>query len=228
MELRNQKDSLRFENIISTTSHYGVVWKATYNGQPCAVKVVILTTGLHYDHKKKKYRGDAKKPEEHFAQDERAPYLHTLYKERKAMPRDDFEHEAEMIEKMSKMNLGPKLFGVWIDEKRPMHYGFIAMEFMTETVKGILLKRDLTGNELQRIRETIDRLHGKGICHGDCKPSNIGVTLDANGNVDQIRFLDLMKCRPIKHRHEIERDLDTFKRHAKDNTELRESTLKEK
>lgn len=212
-------ESLQFESIISSTSHYGVVWKGLYKGQPCAVKMVILTSGLHYDHKIKKYRSGS--GEKYFSQDEQAPFSHTLYRERKAMSREDFDHEVSMIKQMSRMNLAPQLFNAWIDKKRPMHYGFIVMELMPETIKSILLKRDLSPNELKRVRETIDHLHSKGICHGDCKASNIGCYLNNNGEVEGLRFIDLMKARPVKHHDEIKRDVETFKRHMKDNIELR-------
>ena len=209
-------DSLQFESIISTTSHYGVVWKALYKGNPCAVKMVILTSGLHYDHKTKKYRhGDH--GEKYFSKDERAPFNHTLYKERKAMTQGDFDHEVSMIKQMSRMNLAPQLFDAWVDKKRPMHYGLIVMELMPETIKSILLKRDLSPTELKYVRETINGLHSKGICHGDLKPSNTGVTLDSHGQIDQIRFIDCAKVYETHNRERIKRDNETFQRHARDN-----------
>lgn len=213
-------DSLQFESIISSTSHYGVVWKALYKGQPCAVKMVILTSGLHYDHEKKRYRS-GEHPEKRFAIDEQIPYLHTMYRERKAMTPKDFKYEVDMIKQIGRLNLAPRLFDVWIDNKRPMHYGFIVMEYFPETVKSILLKRDLTSDELKRVKQAIKDFHSKGMCHRDMKPSNIGVTLDSQGKIDRVRFIDLAKAHEIKHKDEIKRDLDTFERHAKDNTELR-------
>ena len=220
--MSDKLDALQFDNIISTTSYYGVVWKGLHKNRPCAVKMVILTSGLHYDYGKGKYRGDDRKhADKYFSRDEQAPFLHSHYRQRRAMTPEDFEYESEMIQKISRLDLAPQLFDVWIDRTRPMHYGFIVMELIPETIKGILLKRDLTRDELKRTHDIISSLHSKGFCHGDLKPSNMGCHLNDKGEIDRIRFLDLMKCRRIKHRDEIKRDVDTFKRHAKDNADLR-------
>ena len=58
---------------------------------------------------------------------------------------------------------------------------------------------------------------------GTClyKASNIGCYLGNDGEIERLRFIDLMKARPIKNHDEVKRDVDTFKRHMKDNIELR-------
>jgi tRNA A-37 threonylcarbamoyl transferase component Bud32 len=211
--------SLQYQSILSSTSHYGVVWKALYNGQPCAVKMVILTSGLHYDKKSKRYRNTNKhRPDDYFSRDNASPFLHTQFRHRKAMTLDKFNHEVKMIQQMSQLHLAPRLLGSWINRSDyPMHYGFIVMEYLPTTVKGVLLKRNLSAVEMTTIERLINQLHQQGVCHGDLKPSNIGIRIGSNGQIDHLRLLDWAKGEVTSDRKRRKRDRDTFKKHVKKN-----------
>jgi tRNA A-37 threonylcarbamoyl transferase component Bud32 len=178
-----------------------------------------LTSGLHYDTKAKHYRNKGKhKPHDYFKHDDAAPFLHTHFRHRKALSVDKFNHEVKMIQTMSQLDLAPRLLGSWINQSDyPMHYGFIVMEYLPQTVKGILLKRNLSSAELATLEQMIDQLHQRGFCHGDFKPSNIGVRVNSNGRMSHFRLLDWNKGRATTDRQCPKRDHIRFKKHVKRN-----------
>lgn len=201
-----------FDKILSTETHYGCIWYGTYikkMNQPktCIIKMVLIDSP-HAN------------PNAFISNDEK-PYYHKLFQGRKSMSTLAFEHEVNMIKTLSKTRLAPKLYTSYIETtKYKTTYGFIVMEKMDKTVKDVLLKRDLSSKETNKILENIDLLHKLDVCHGDCKPSNIGVKLK-NGEINKIRFLDLAKCRKISSNKDVDRDIKTFWQHLKSNTNLR-------
>lgn len=210
---------LVYGDIISDTTHYGVIWAGKYIGQKCIIKVVLLNTGLHYDRNTHKYYNDKIRTSNSaaFEKDGNVPYLNTKYQKRKSMSIDKFNHEVNMLKTISKLELAPKLLTYWIDQISPIHYGFIVMERMESTVKDILLQRDLSSIELKYIHSKIRELHDTGITHGDLKPSNIGIYLDSSGFIKQIRMIDWAKGQYTNNKDNIHRDIFTFKSHMKKN-----------
>lgn len=215
-------ENLTFDEIISTASHYGIIWRGTYGDAECVIKMVGLTSGLHYNKPEKCYYSGKKniktsQAEKMLSQDDQSPFYHSLYLERKAMTRDKFNHEAKMIRNLNKMDLAPELFDVFINDNYPIHYGFIVMEYMPVNLKALIGERDYTPNEFKLIQATIKRLHKKGLCHGDMKPSNMGAYANEYGEVDRILFLDLAKVRRTDSEKDFERDRKTFALHMKTN-----------
>lgn len=245
-------DLFRFnlEGILSRESIYGLIWKGTYRSdkaimacketgegkgkaseiesvdsilEKCVLKMVALTSGVHsYSKHGKSLKGDLSA----FSRDEEAPFLHTLFKERKAMEPKDFVREAKNLEDLSYLGLAPKVFKVWIQERHGLEYGFIGMARTDCSLKDVLLKKDLSDSEMKLVKKAIEKLHSHGITHGDCKPSNIGVYLDALGRVESCVFFDCQKVRHVKDLSSREaekyreRDFKAFKKHVKKNTEI--------
>jgi len=214
-------NNLSFQNIISKNSHYGIIWKGLYKGQPCAIKMVILDSGV-YDRSKKNPQGYPKDKENYFKSDDEKPFLHTLFRDRKAMTIEKFDHEVEMLKTVGNSYLAARLLDSWKDTSSyPMHYGFIVMEYLECTVKDILHQRDLNSREIKLIHALINKLHSSNFCHGDLKPSNLGVKLNKEGEIVYLRFLDLAKTHPIQHKKEIKRDWKTLQKHIKKNISSR-------
>src|SRR5436309_1202417 len=211
---------ITFHEIISTSTHYGIIWSGTYNKEDCIIKMVILNTGIHYNKKADNYYDNTKnisKPK-CFNKDNNKPFLHTYYQKRKAMNLSTFHHEITMLEKMSTLKLAHKLFHHWIDNQTyPAHYGFIVMERMTKTVKDILLKRDLKPYELSYLEEKIADMHKAHIKHGDLKPSNIGVHVNESGYITKMRMIDWAKGASTRDKSLFDRDTRTFYAHIKKN-----------
>ena len=208
-------EHVRFKKILSTTSHYGIIWKGIYKDKDCVVKMVILTSGLHYE------KNSKDKGEKFFDHDNESPFLHSLFRERKAMIREKFDHEVRMIRKLNRVNLSPNLFHSFIIDTYEAHYGFIIMEELETTVKAILLQRDLTSKEDEKIERLIGKLHERGLYHGDLKPSNIGVNLNKRGQIEYLKLLDCAKVNEIQSRDDIKGDLETFHKHVRKNIQER-------
>lgn len=47
--------NLTFDNILSNKTHYGLIWRGKYKSQECIIKMVILSSGIHYDKITDKY-----------------------------------------------------------------------------------------------------------------------------------------------------------------------------
>ena len=172
--------------------------------------MVILTSGLHY-------KNSSKSNQKFFLHDNRVPYLHSQFHNRKALSNDKFDREVDMIKKLSKIQLGPTLYASWKNKSDyPMHYGFIVMEYFEDTVKGVLSNRDLTDLEMERIKVAIHKLHQHGICHGDLRPSNIGVNFGSEGFIEEVRFLDLAKVEQTHNHKRIKRDQNTFAKYIQE------------
>ena len=50
---KNQK--INFDQILSRRSGCGLIWNGTVEGQPCVIKMIMLTSGIHYDKTKQIY-----------------------------------------------------------------------------------------------------------------------------------------------------------------------------
>jgi tRNA A-37 threonylcarbamoyl transferase component Bud32 len=220
-------EGITFDYIISEQTHYGVIWKGKYKNEECAIKVVLLNTGVHYNKKNSKYYNhdveiSKSKGKSCFKDDDRIPFLHSKYRKRKSMSKENFVHEIKMLKEVSKNGLAPDLFHCWVNRKSyKAHYGFIVMRYMKYSVKDILLRRNLTGKEEAYILSKIRKLHDCGIRHGDLKPSNIGVNLDSLGHINHIRMIDWAKGDYTKDHSKFKYDIDTFYSHIKKNIDER-------
>lgn len=207
-------ENIQFKKILSNETTYGLIWEGSYNQNPCIIKMVLLSSGKCYNEKNKKY----------FEQNDKPPFLHKEFKSLKPMDVKKFEYEVKQIKHLSKFNLAPKIYSTSVcDDNSDIHYGFIVMEKMDNSLKQVLLKRSLGSKEKYIIEKIINTLHHKGIVHGDMKPSNIGVDVDSKGYIRRAVFFD---CAKVKHKKNYnsnlfekwtKRDWDVFKKHCDKN-----------
>lgn len=202
-----------FGEVFDDSGVYGVIWGGTIHGTSVAIKMVALnsSSGKTFHDNPSEYSGGQK------------PFIHDLFKDHKYMNRNTFLHEANRLVDLASYDLAPTVFGFWICEIYDIHYGFIVMDRMDCSVKSILLKRSLNNTEESRISVLIEKLHKKGIVHGDMKPSNIGVLLNLDGEIIKCRFLDTQK---VKHKKDlgskkfqrlVADDLRTYRKHYEKN-----------
>lgn len=226
---------LTFNDIISTRTCYGLIWSGSYHDKPCVIKMIMLDSGIHYDKTKRKYLNSLNTSKldlnkglpSVFNRDENIPFLHTHFKHRRSMSLNDYLHEAEQMNALSKYGLAPRVYAFFTDTSHPIHYAFLVMQRIDASVKDILVKRPLNLHEEQIIEETVNKLHQKlGIVHGDMKPSNIGIFLDQKGQIKSACFFDCQKIRHLKdidyHERDklTQRDWNNYRKHTVKNREI--------
>jgi len=195
---------LTFIDVLSRRTAYGLIWLGKYKKKNCVVKMIMITTGIHYDKTEQEYRTPneekigEKIAEKYFGHNDSKPFLHMDFRHRRSMTPEAFFKEIDELVSLGKFGIAPKVYGYGINRSHEIHYGFIVMEKIDCSLKDIYLKRELHHDEDQIIKNLINRLHNEyGIIHGDLKPSNIGVYLGPNGHVINACFFD---CQKIKHR----------------------------
>lgn len=200
---KNIFERLQFHEIISKRTCYGLIWGGFFDQKPCVIKMIMLTSGLHYDKNDGIYRDGRKnnakinKPS-NFEKNDPNPFLHREFQHRRSMTHDAFLHEAKELTHLSQLSLAPRVYGYGICTQFDIHYGFIIMHRTDGCLKDVLVRRPLERQESHIVKEVIDTMHKKhGITHGDMKPSNIGVYLDERGRVKKACLFD---CQKIKHK----------------------------
>lgn len=227
-------NKLRFNNLLSKDTVYSLIWEGYYGNKICAIKMVILKSGLYYDVVNKKYIDGNKNREVDYAtvkryfHDEDIPFVHSNFKERKAMSIESFNHEIKQLTHLAKIGLGPQLYGHCIINRQGIQYGFIIMDRVDCSVKQIILNRNLTYDEENIIKRTISKLHNEhAVIHGDLKPSNIGTYLNKHGYINKCVFLDCQKVKLCDKydsqslQKMIESDLKKYETHIKKNIDER-------
>lgn len=202
-----------FDRVISDNTTYGLIWEGSYEGKVCIIKMIMLKSGAHHE----RSTSDLK----YFDYNDKDPFRHRDFKNRKSMTINDFLQEAKELTNLYEIGLAPEVYGYWICNKMyNVHYGFIAMEKMDYSLKHILAKRSLKKDENQLIENIIDELHENDVVHGDLKPSNIGVMVNGKGKITKCLLFD---CQKVKHKENyhhdvfdklIERDWHTYKKHS--------------
>jgi len=226
-------DNINFEEVISRRTAYGLIWGGKYKTKPCVIKMIMLTSGIHFDKIKNIYRnGDKVKikdeeAEKYFSHDDEKPFYHTDFRHRRSMTTKAFLSEVAELINLAEIGLAPQVYGYGIcDQSYNIHYGFVVMERVDCSLKDIYMRRPLTSSENKTVEKLIDKLHEKhGLAHGDMKPSNIGAYLDKNGYIIKCCFFD---CQKIRHKEKcgsrkfqqlVERDWDVYERHIIKNRE---------
>lgn len=190
--------------VISDSSVYGIIWSGKYRQRSCVLKLVVLSSG----------RTDAK----YFREDDKPPFLHTKFAERKFMTVENFTHEAKAYQTLANLDLAPTVYDFGVIKKFPIHYGFIISAKTDCSIKDILLTRRLRHIEKRRIKQVVRKLHESGIAHGDMKPSNIGVYLE-DGLIEKCYFFDCQKVRYAYNYDKeifavfVQRDIANYKKH---------------
>lgn len=210
----NESQYLILNDIISRDTVYGIVWDGTIQDKSCIVKMVKLNTGV------------TDPDNDIFSQCDNEPYNHTMFKNKKAMSLEYFNHEVSQLEALAKINMAPKLYKSWICDKYDVHYGFIVMEKYDCSLKDIIIKRKLSHDEEYMINKLIEKLHNTGYVHGDLKPSNMGVKL-LEKKIKSMCFFDCSKVKELVNFSEedkkklIQKDYAFYEKHKKQNSNIR-------
>lgn len=200
--------TLTFGKLLNNSGVYGVVWNATLNNIPVAVKIVTLSSQTPI------------KPCNIATHKVLSP---ELFKNHKSMTQEAFLHEAYHLLNLSELKLAPLVRGFWIYNSQ---YGFIVMDKMDSSLKNILIERELTMGEDYIIESFINEMHGKGIIHGDLKPSNIGVSLNKHGQIIGCKAFDAQKVKQVndpsleKVQNLMDRDWEMYQRHYNQNKNI--------
>jgi len=205
--IKGDKDFLSritFDEIISRRTCYGLIWGGSFDKKPCVIKMIMLTSGLHYHKTKGKYingRGfESDSPPPTFIRNDVIPFQHKEFIHRRAMTHTEFFHEAKELANMGHLGLAPQVYGYGICRRHEIHYGFILMQRTHGSLKDLLAVRSLDKSEERIVKKIIDKMHNEhGITHGDMKPSNIGIYLDDKGRLKKACLFD---CQKIKHRED--------------------------
>ena len=179
--------NIELMDIISENSVYGVIWKAKYNEIICAVKMLVLTSGIHY--KNQWLNGDMQPIDKSAIIVPLNGFKLERYYKRQPISRPNFIQEAESLDMMCKMGLGPKYYGYSMYQQNGFVIGFIVMELVSGSLANVILNRQLTKTEHKMVDKTIDHMH-RIVVHRDLKPENIGVHLDQNGYITKVVILD--------------------------------------
>lgn len=205
-----------FKSILTNKTQYGLIWTGNYNGEDCVIKMIMLATGVTDNRK-------------YFRKDDSKPFYHTAFTDKKSMTINNFMHEVKAAQYLGQLGLAPTFYTYHIsDDLYPIHYGFIVTQRVDCSIKDILLKRNLTNNELRMIDDFRSKMHNKyGIIHADFKPSNTGVFLDEKGQIKKIYVFDCQKIKYIKQlsssdaKYYIKKDIAHFKMHTDKNIKER-------
>jgi len=195
---------LTFEEVIFRRSAYGLIWGGHYKDYPCVTKMIMLTTGPHYDKDYKVHRYDDGKEmdedivEKYFGHNDEKPYYHKDFRHRRSVTPEVFLKELENLILLGKLKIAPEVYGYGVNISHGVHYGIIVMERADCSLKDIYLTRDLSIQEEQIIIDLVNLLHNTyEMIHGDLTPSNIGVYLSHEKKISNACFFD---CQKIQHK----------------------------
>jgi len=195
---------LKFNDVISRRTAYGLIWSGSYRHHDCVIKMIMLSTGIHYDKNAKEYHTPNGQPmteaiaDKYFNHNDEKPFFHIDFRHRRTMTPEEFFKELDECVYLANIGIAPKIYGYGIHRTYEIHYGFIVMEKVDCSLKDLYLKRELDPHECKIIKDLIEQMHEKHeIIHGDLKPSNVGVYLDKNGLVVDACLFD---CQKIRHK----------------------------
>lgn len=189
-------NKIKFDKIISDDTVYSIVWGGKYENKRCVVKMIVIDSG--------KTKG------KYFKENDKAPFLHKEFRDKKSLSPHEFKHEVDAYLKFDKLGIGPKIYDYGIHKEYDIHYGIVVMERLDCSIKQILMERELNHKEHEIVDKLIDKMHNKHeIVHGDMKPSNIGVYLNEKGEIKECYFFD---CQKVKYKKDY--DSGTFKQLA--------------
>lgn len=208
-------NDIKFIKVLSDKSVFGIVWKAIYKKQLCAVKVLILKSGVHYNTRQRHFVSPKiHKISAHKIPSHKIPkteYLLDKYYQRKAVTAVAFKKEIDSLTRAHKFGYGVKYHGyslhqVNLDDNLHIISGFIVMDLTDGDLSDVIRKRPLTRTEEILVNVTINRMHQRSV-HGDLKPANIGIYYDQFRQLNKIVIFD---CDKMINREDI--SVDEFKK----------------
>lgn len=210
-------NGLDFISILSRKTAYGLIWTGHYQQKPCVIKMIMLTTGIHYDKDHNIYLDAMGNviTNRYFDHNNQKPFLHTEFKHRRSMTPDAFFSEVNELTHLGSIGMAPFVYGCGINQKHQVHYGFIVMSKVDTSLKDVCMRRRLTSDETQIVTNLVKTLHNvHGLLHGDLQTSNVGVYLNQKDHITQACFFD---CQSISHRNQYKSE--RFNKLAKRETE---------
>jgi serine/threonine protein kinase len=212
--------SVKYLDVISRRSAYGLIWRVLYKGERCVMKMIMMSSGCHYDKDKKVYKhADGSLMSDSdvtrvFGHNDVSPYYHKDFQHRRSMSDEGLSREVKQLMDLGQKGLAPKVYGFMYSEIYPIHYGCVLMSEVDGSLKDVYVKRDLSDKEQHLVLKLLETLHEQyGLLHGDLKPSNVGVYKDINGLIDRVCFLDCQKIRKWSKHDEVDRENRNFERH---------------
>lgn len=195
-----------FEDVISSKSAYGLVWKGQWNRQPAVLKIVTLTDGIHYNRKTEEYfDGTAplgKSVPSNYTHGHR-PFYHSRFRHRQGMTPEDFLKEVSN-QKMAE-EFSPKIYayGKLSHKLNGITYAVIAMEPLQMTLKQLIETREnnhkerMSSTEIAMLEKFLKDFHKKFV-HGDLQASNVAVNIDRHHKIKRYCLLDFYSMRQIR------------------------------
>jgi hypothetical protein len=123
-----------FLDIMSRRTAYGLIWLGRYHQQSCVIKMIMLTTGYHYDKNTQEYRTpeDHKISEEtvaqYFGHNEHKPFYHQDFRHRRSMTPAAFLAELKELASLGEKGMAPKVYAYGFARTHPIHYAFFVMQ----------------------------------------------------------------------------------------------------
>ena len=197
-------DHIKIVKLISNTTIYGLIWDVIYkNNISCALKIVILDSGIHRYIDGHYYNNDRRissyRAHKYFIKSD-DPFNHEEFIYKKAMNEKIFLKESKNIQLLSELDLSPHIYDFGIHREYDIHYGFILMEKTDFSLKDVLHNRNLNKSEYKIISKKIDLFHNLGFIHNDLKPSNIGIYLNDEDSIYKCYIFD---CSKVKRHNNI-------------------------
>lgn len=185
---------IKYLEVLSTKSVFGVIWSVLYNGKPAVAKLVVLESGAHL--KDDVLVNPSKQPIINFKIPP-TPFKIDKYYKRRPDSEQNFYKECKNLKILSDMKIAPKfkaykIESIPINDNDFMNIGIIIMERVSCDLSEISIKRCFTHEEVKQIRSTIQKFRRKFV-HRDLKFANIGVKLDNNNNIKKVVILDCDK-----------------------------------
>ena len=106
---------LKFIDVISRRTAYGLIWSGRYRHHNCVIKMIMLTTGIHYDKNAKEYRTPLDQPmteaiaDKHFNHNDEKPFFHIDFRHRRSMTPEAFFKELEDLVNLANIGIAPKV-----------------------------------------------------------------------------------------------------------------------
>lgn len=213
-------NNIKFKKIISNKCTHGLICVGKIHNKICVIKVIILKSGI--PHNEKKYYNDI----DHLSKSKLKYLKKKNFRKLKPISYNELIKEAYELYYLNSIGVGLKFYGYNVLNNKK-YYGFLVMGKAETTIKDILLKRRLASSEKKKIRKFINKMHDRGVTHGDLKPSNIGVFLNEHGKIKRCVAFD---CKKAKHNiyyklHDFKKfikdDIRHYKRHASKNKKER-------
>jgi hypothetical protein len=216
-------DNIKFNNIKSNSSGFGVIWSGTYHDHSVIIKMLSIITqqGTYYDKDNNIYYSNGKvvNPNKYYYNENEKPYLNKMFIHKRSISLNNFNIEVDNQKLLYKYKLAPKIYKSFTIKHNTFTYGFIVMDKWHTDVKEYIInnKSFINDTDLDLVYKTINKLHSLNLIHGDMKPNNIGLKLTNDNKIRKCCFFDCYTLKDIDQLTDNEKedkkkkDFHTFK-----------------